>query len=47
MDTFLGMFDRYDANIAALNTVMPVLVEIVCLNSAFGESDINARFELS
>ena len=44
---FLGMFDRYDANIASLNLVMPVLVEIVCLNSAFGKEDIEARCELS
>ena len=47
MDEFLSMFYRYDANIATLNLVMPVLTEIVCLNSAFGKEDINARHELS
>ena len=43
MEQFLFTIDRYETNIALLNQIMPVLAEIVCINSVFFEADLLTR----
>ena len=47
VDQYIAMFARYDSNIAALNSVLPVLVELSCLVTTFTQQDISVRNKLS
>ena len=47
VDEYMATLVSYEGKIEALNSVLPILVELTCLASKFTQEDVEVRSKLS